>query len=262
MKRLVFASIICAMLLAVAGTSFAAQVLLAVPQAWQHKDTNMWCNVCGAGVIHAWNHATLCNHCGMYCGPGACSMYAMFMARGIPFTNQDNIYDNGKSAQGEVVGNGTLETHGVGMYVGLGGWPPEVQQAFAYAVGIQPYQHGPVANGFPVITAAIVKWYIDNNQPILWIDIGTWPSDQSGIPSGLYYESGHCKIISGYDDNNTPGDLHDDSYRIHDPWPTSGSPYWVAQNLVIDPVDIYLTMGAPIATEKETWGSIKKEFER
>jgi hypothetical protein len=134
-------------------------------------------------------------------------MYAMFMARGIPFTNQDDIYDNGKSAQGEVVGNGTLETHGVGMYVGLGGWPPEVQQAFAYAVGIQPYQHGPVANGFPVITAAIVKWYIDNNQPILWIDIGTWPPDQSGIPSGLYYESGHCKIISGYDDNNTPGDL-------------------------------------------------------
>lgn len=257
-------SILCiiAMLLAISGTVFAAQVLLAVPQAWQHKDTNMWCNVCGAGIAHAANHATQCNHCGMYCGPGACSMYASFKGRLAPFVNQDDIYDNGKSAQGEITGNGTLETHGVGMYAGLGGWPPEIQAAFAYAVGIQPFQHGPVANGMPVLTPPIVKWYLDHNQPILWIDIGSWPNDQSGIPTGLYMESGHCKIIAGYDDNNTPGNFADDSYHIFDPWPTSGSPYWLAQNLVIDPVDIYLAMTQPIAVDAENWGSIKGIFEK
>ena len=70
----------------------------------------MWCNVCGAGIVHAANHATLCPHCGMYCGPAACSMYAGFKGRLAPFVNQDDIYDNGKSAQGEIMGNGTLET--------------------------------------------------------------------------------------------------------------------------------------------------------
>jgi hypothetical protein len=262
MKRLVCTSVICVFLLLLAGTSFATQVTLAIPQAWQHKDTNMWCNVCGAGVIHAWNHATQCNHCGMYCGPGACSMYASFMGRGIPFTNQDDIYDNGKSAQGEILGNGILETDGVGMYVGLGGWPAEVQQAFTYAVGLQPFQHGPVASGFPLITPGIVKWYLDHNLPILWVDIGIWPSDQENIPAQLYYESGHCKIIAGYNDNDTPGNFNDDSYLIFDPWPTSGSPYWVALNLVIDPADIYLATMQPFATERESWGSIKNGFVR
>ncbi len=262
MKRLVFTSIMFAMILAMAATCFAAQVLLAVPQVWQHKDTNMWCNVCGAGVIHVWNDATQCAHCGMYCGPGACSMYARFEGSIAPFIDQDDIYDNGKSCQGETTGNGIIETHGVGMYVGRGGMPAEVQAAFTYAVGIVPFQHGPVADGMPLITPGFVKAYIDNNQPVLWVDMGVWPADQSGVPVELYYESGHCKIISGYDDNNTPGNLADDAYLIFDPWPTSGSPYWVPQNLVIDPLDIYLTITAPIAVESKTWGSIKSEFER
>jgi len=259
-KHWILSFSVLALLVGVAATSFAAQVTLAVPQVWQHKDTNMWCNVCGAGIAHAANHATVCAHCGMYCGPGACSMYAGFQGRPAPFGNQDNIYDNGKSAQGETTGNGTLETHGVGMYVGLGGMPPEVQAAFTYALAVPPFQHGPVANGWPLITPQIVKWYIDHNQPVLWIDIGSWPGDQTGIPSELYYESGHCKIIAGYDDNNTPGNLIDDSYKIFDPWPTSGSPYWLAQNLVIDPVDIYLTLTAPIAAGRQTWGSIKDAY--
>jgi len=260
MKRCVLAFSVLALLVGVAATSFATGVYLAVPQVWQHKDTNMWCNVCGAGIAHAANHATVCAHCGMYCGPGACSMYAGFKGRPAPFGNQDNIYDNGKSAQGEITGNGTLETHGVGMYVGLGGMPAEVQAAFQYALAVPPFQHGPVASGWPLITRQIVKWYIDHNQPILWIDIGSWPSDQTGIPSELYYESGHCKIIAGYNDNDTPGDLNDDTYRIFDPWPTSGSPYCVLQNLVIDPVDIYLTMCAPVAAGRQTWGGIKDAY--
>ena len=260
MKPWILSFVVLALLVGVPATAFAAQVTLAVPQVWQHKDTNMLCVPGAYGNIHPWNHAPNCPHCKMYCGPAAAAMYGAFQGRVAPFINQDNIYDRAKVSQGEIAGNGTIETHGVGMYVGLGGWPPEVQGAFTYAVGIQPFQHGPVASGFPLLTPQIVKAYIDNNQPILWVDVASWPADMDSIPTGLYAESGHCKIISGYNDNGTPGFFGDDTYQIHDPWPTSGSPYWLAQNVVIDPTDIYLTVSGPIATDKPTWGSIKDTF--
>ena len=80
------------------------------------------------------------------------------------------------------------------------------------------------------------------------------------IPADIVNESGHCRIIAGYDDGGTPGNLADDTFYIIDPWPTSGSPYWLAQNLVIDPVDIYLTVSGPVATDSRTWGGIKSMF--
>lgn len=42
MKRCVLAFSVLALLVGVAATSFATEVVLAVPQVWQHKDTNMW----------------------------------------------------------------------------------------------------------------------------------------------------------------------------------------------------------------------------
>jgi hypothetical protein len=249
---------ILALLAGFATTTLAVQVTLAVPQVWQHKDTNMLCTVDGNVNIHPWNHALNCPHCKMYCAPAAASMYGAFEGRVAPFTNQDNIYDFAKVSQGEIAGNGTIETHGVGMFAGAGGWPPEVQGAFTYAVGIQPFQHGPVAGGFPFITGPVIKAYIDNNQPILWVDWMNWPADMDSIPSSL--ESGHCKIIAGYNDNGTPGDIADDLYLIYDPWPTSGSPYWLPPAVVIDPADIYLTVTGPIAAGVSTWGGIKDMF--
>lgn len=260
MKRLILPFTIIALAVSVAATAFGAQVTLAVPQIWQHKDTNMLCTVDGNHNIHPWNHAPNCPHCKMYCAPAAAAMYGAFEGRLAPFTNQDDIYDAAKTSQGEIAGNGTIETHGVGMFAGVGGTPPEVQNAFTYAVGMLPFQHGPVAGGFPMITPLLVEAYIDNNQPVLWVDWGNWPADMDSIPADIINESGHCRIIAGYDDGGTPGNFGDDRFLIVDPWPTSGSPYWLAQGVVIDPVDIYLSVTGPIAAAKPTWGGIKSLF--
>ena len=262
MKRLVFPFAIVTLVLCMATTAFAAQVTLAVPQVWQHKDTNMLCAVDGNVNIHPWNHAPNCPHCKMYCAPAACAMYAAFEGRVAPFTNQDNIYDVAKVSQGEISGDGVIETHGVGMFVGIGGAPPEVQGAFTYAVGMQPFQHGPVAGGFPLITPLIVEAFINNNQPVLWVDVASWPADMDSIPADIINESGHCKIIAGYNDNGTVGNFGDDTFLIIDPWPTSGSPYWLNQALVMDPTDIYLTITGPVAAGKPTWGGIKGLFSK
>jgi hypothetical protein len=157
-------------------------------------------------------------------------------------------------------GNGTIETHGVGMFAGVGGTPAEVQGAFTYAVGIQPFQHGPVASGLPMITPLIIEAYINSNQPVLWVDWGNWPADMDSIPADIANDSGHCKIIAGYNDGGTVGNFADDTFLIVDPWPTSGSPYWLAQQLVVDPADIYLTTSAPVATATQTWSGIKNLF--
>jgi hypothetical protein len=188
-------------------------------------------------------------------------MFALYVGNTAPNTQQDKIYDNSKVMQGEITGNDTLETHGVGMYCGLGGTLPEVQNAFTYGVGVVPFQFGPQGSGFPMLGAALAEDYIDCNLIILWCDVGTWPEDMTDIPEELRYESGHCKIIAGYDDKDTPENLNDDDFYIFDPWPTSGSPYWVKANNVIDPADIYLVTVDPQSdTELGSWGEVKGKY--
>lgn len=240
----------------------AAQKTLAVTQVWQHKDTSMWCNICGAGAIHP-VHSPGCAHCDMYCGPASVAMYAIFSGRTGSFIQQDDIYDNGKCSQGEIMGNGILETHGVGMYAGVASKPPEVQNSFTWAVGTAPFQFGPQGTANPLLTCNTVEMYIDYNQIFIWIDIAGWPSDMD-VPGELYYDSGHCKIIAGYDDNDTPDDCTDDSFYIYDPWPTSGSPYWVAQaNVLNNPNDIFLTTYSPESDqENNSWGSVKSIYRK
>jgi len=46
----------------------------------------------------------------------------------------------------EITGNDTLETHGVGMYCGIGMSAPEIQNAFIYGVGVVPFQFGPLGS--------------------------------------------------------------------------------------------------------------------
>ena len=238
-------------------------MILAITHVWQHKDTKIWCEPAGRGKRHPWKHAVRdnCVHCAMYSAPASCAMCGMFYMRPAPFVLQDYIYDNSKLSDGEILGNGTLETHGLGLYAGINGKPEEIQRAFTYAVGVPPFQHGPQGSGNPMITCEIISWYIDNNQPILWVDIGNWPADQDTIPDELSYNSGHCKVIAGYDNMDTPQDCSDDVYLIHDPWPTSGAPYWMPIDQVVDSTDIYLTVLQPLATKEESWSSIKKKFE-
>ena len=185
-------------------------------------------------------------------------MIGLFQGQTAPFVDIDNIYDNSK-VDGEIMGNGILETRGVGMYADVGTTPPEVQNAFTYAVGIVPFQHGPIGTANPLITYEIIMWYIDHSQPILWVDMTNWPPDQEVLPTETLDNSGHCKVIAGYDDLDTP-DTADDLLLIYDPWPTSGSPYWVAHGQVVDASDIYLTMSQAVGVEDASWGSIKDMY--
>ncbi|MCD6380013.1 hypothetical protein J7M07_06185, partial [bacterium] len=244
MKKMLITVVAVVILMATIVSAQATIKTLAVTQVWQHKDTNMWCNVCGAGVIHP-VHSPGCSHCDMYCAPASIAMYAIFSGRGGNFIQQDYIYDNGKSSQGEILGNGILETHGVGMYAGVASKAPEIQTGFTYSVGMVPYQFGPQGTANPAISCSMVEFYIDHNQIFLWIDIAGWPMDMT-VPGELYYDSGHCKIIAGYDDNDTLEDDTDDLFYIYDPWPTSGSPSWVAQAAVLNnPNDMFLTTYSP-----------------
>ena len=262
-QRTVLIVLVVCLLLLIFGGGRTQETILAITQAWQHKDTKMWCEPEGEGKRHPWKHGVRdhCVHCLMYSAPAACAMYGMFVMRPAPFVLQDYIYDNSKESEGEILGNGSLETHGLGLYAGIGGKPAEIQNAFTYAVGVPPFQHGPLGSGNPVITCEIIRWYIDNNQPILWVDIASWPADQDTIPDELYYNSGHCKIIAGYDDMDTPDDCGDDAYLIHDPWITSDTPYWLPGEQVIDSTDIYLSVLQPLPVAKESWSSIKRIFE-
>jgi hypothetical protein len=252
-----------ALLLVLPVLTSAKIVRLPVPQAWQHKDTNMWCNVCQAGVVHPVNHAAPpgCAHCGCYCAPGAISMYAQYRGRMGVLIQQDNIYDMGKFTLGEIRGNGVLETHGVGMF----DVPPpngpgaEVQTAFTFAVGA-PFQWGLVHLGGVPMTGAFVILCIDDNIPLLWCDHYNWPLDMYPAPDPSDDEiMGHCKIIAGYDDKDTVA-VNDDDYYIYDPWPTSGSPYWQASITVLDNRDVYLADNDPVATEGSTWGAVKNLY--
>ena len=262
MRRLVLPVLAVCLLCAFTMEAFGAQTTLAITQVWQHKDTTMPCALSGvpglpANRAHSWNCATanLCPYCEAYCGPAAASMIGLFQGQAAPFIDIDDIYDNAK-VTGEIMGNGILETRGVGMFAGVGSTPPEVQNAFAYSVGIVAFQHGPAGTPNPLITYEIIRWYIDHNQPILWVDIGNWPPDQTVLPTELQNDSGHCKVIAGYDDLDT-ADWADDLLLIYDPWPTSGSPYWLAHGQVVDIADVYLTMVQAVGVEESSWGAIK-----
>jgi hypothetical protein len=209
---------------------------------------------------HSWDCANLnaCPYCEAYCAPAAAAMIGIFQGQPSPYIDIDNIYDNSK-VQGEIMGNGILETRGVGMYAGVGGTPPEVQNAFIYSVGIAPFQHGPLGTANPLMTYEIVTWFIDHNQPILWVDIGNWPPDQEVLPEELENDSGHCKVICGYDDLDT-ADWADDLLLIYDPWPASGSPYWLGHSQVVDLNDVYLTMIQSVGVSVESWSSIKSMY--
>ena len=266
MRRLLSIVVAACLLCAFTSGAYSAQTTLAITQVWQHKDTTMPCALSSvpqlpAGKVHDWNCATAntCPYCSGYCAPAAASMVGLFVGQVAPFVDIDNIYDNAK-VDGEIMGNGILETRGVGMYAGVGSTPIEIQNAFTYASGIVPFQHGPLGTPNPLITYEIIKWYIDNNHLTLWVDIGSWPADQGVLPSETLTDSGHCKIIAGYDDLDTP-DLADDLLLIYDPWPTSGSTYWLAHGLVVDANDVYLSTNQAFANEEATWGQIKNMFE-
>ncbi len=260
MRHLLIFSVAAVILVVLSAQVSAVQNTLAITQVWQHKDTNMNCVPGGSAVPHAWNDATICMHCGTYCAPASCAMYAIFTGRIAPFINQDDIYDNAKLMGGEILKNGILETHGLGMYPGLGGKPPEIQTAFTYAVGIAPFQFGPQGTTNPLLDCSDVIWCIKTGIPILWIDMCQWPADQTTLPDEIIYDSGHCKIIAGYDDKDTP-DCSDDDYLIYDPWPNSGSSYWLPQNQVIDVTDVYLSTTSVYGAEATSWGVIKTLFD-
>lgn len=266
MRRLLSVVVAACLLCAFTGGAYSAQTTLAITQVWQHKDTPMGCALSSvpglpANKAHSWNCATAntCPYCAAYCAPAAASMIGTYMGQAAPFVDIDNIYDNAKVV-GEIMGNGILETRGVGMYAGVGSTPPEVQNAFTYAAGIVPFQHGPLGTPNPLITYEIIRWYIDNNHPVLWVDIGSWPADQGVLPGEMLTDSGHCKVIAGYDDLDT-ADLSDDLLLIFDPWPTSGSSYWLAHGQVVDANDVFLSTTQAFANEEATWGQIKNMFD-
>jgi hypothetical protein len=200
-------------------------------------------------------------------------MIANYRLRGLPFVLQDWIYDNGKSANGEVLGSGSIETHGVGMFHGVGFWPPEVQTAMIWALGGPINQHDWFTMPLKPMTYPLFLGYMSTGTPILWLDNGGWPANQSTSYPPLSYraDQGHAKVIGGHDDNNTPLDPTDDLCLIFDPWPeythkgilpfncTQSSPgvwdpYWQPLNDVnfADVNDVYLADQFPAIPEFTT----------
>ena len=200
---------------------------------YQHKDTVMPCVAippCAPGV-HAWNDTSGpdtiygngddCPHCSCYCAPASIAMISTVYGMAVPFIDQDQIYDNGKLVPPEITGSGVIETHGVGMYDGTGGTPIEVQGAMIWSLmGMGILQHDLSITMNP-LTPAQLQTYISSWQPVLWLDHGGWPSNQSSAypPSDARNEQGHAKVIGGYDDNGTANTTSDDLCLIFDPWP-------------------------------------------
>jgi hypothetical protein len=241
-----------------------ATTTLAITQVWQHKNTTMSCTATGGtNTIHATDHAVNPPpggpHCGYYCAPASISMYALYRGKTGILTQQDQIYDNGKFTQGEAPGDGIIQTHGFGMFSapvgGVGG--PEVQAAFAWSVGT-PVEWGTLY-GLP-LTGKDVIALIVQNKPILWADHGGYPAEVNPpLPQEWIDVNGHAKIIAGYDDKGTAA-YSDDEYLIYDPWPTSGSPYWLAQSSVLDTKDLYITDGTVIPTNRSSVGELKSKY--
>lgn len=236
----------------------------------QHKDSNMLCTAVPAcnppNAPHPWNdssgpdftYGTVddCPHCSCYCAPACISMIAVYRGRVGNFIVQDNIYDCGKSTLGETFKNGQIETHGVGMFDGTGGWPTEVQTAFQWSLGCAYIEH----NSTNPLTIFLLAQYIAQGYPVLWLDRDGWPTNQSASYPSLTYKAdmGHAKVIAGWDDSGTLVDTSDDKCLIFDPWPeyndtgilpinaTQGpggtfDPYWLPLDDVLnDTSDIFL----------------------
>jgi len=255
--------------------SMSVTVIPGVPLVNQFYDTPMPCLACGPGGLpqgpHVWNDAKGpdkvygtpddCPHCSAYCAPASISMIAIYRGFGPPFILQDNIYDNGKVANGEIPANAILETHGFGMFQGTGGWPPEVQNAMTWAVGPILQHDWVIPNPNGPMTAALLQQYIGGLTPVLWLDVGGFPASQSPTnpPPAYRMDQGHAKVIVGYDDNGSVGSTSDDLCLINDPWPEyndlgilpanctpgplgSWDPYWQPLNDInlTDIADIYL----------------------
>jgi len=238
---------------------------------WQHKDSNMICLPDGPfclppNAAHVWNDAKGadgiygtaddCPHCSCYCAPACISMIAAYRGMAGNFIVQDNIYDCGKSTLGEINKNGAIETHGVGMFDGTGGWPTEVQTAFQWSLGCAYIEH----NSTNPLTIFLLAQYIAQGYPVLWLDRDGWPTNQSASYPSLTYKAdmGHAKVIAGWDDSGTLVDTSDDNCLIFDPWPeyvdasilpvnaTQGpggtfDPYWLPLDDVLnDTNDIFL----------------------
>lgn len=201
---------------------------------YQYKNSQMVCTA-GSPCIgsspdppHEWYHAAGddgvfgtaddCPHCSAYSAPASIAMFATALSRGGRFTQQDAIYDNGKSVPPEITDDNVIQTHGVGMFDGTGGQPREVQGAMAWAMGTQITltEH----NSSDPLTAPLLKQYITTGRPVLWIDHGGWPVNQSVLyPSAANKDlQGHVKVIAGYDDKGSAG-TGDDLCLIYDPWP-------------------------------------------
>lgn len=245
---------------------------------YQHKDTAMLCTAvppCAPGP-HLWNDASGPDltygtpddepHCSAYCAPAAIAMISKAYGVAPPFSNTDDIYDGGKIWGELATGDGIISTHGVGMYDGQGVFPPEVQGAFIFAlapVGIGFIQHDWIIPN--PLTAAQLETYILNSTPVLWLDHGGFPANQSSTYPDDQVNEGHAKVIAGYNDSST-ADTSDDIVLIYDPWPeyndkfilpvnaTKGpggtfDPYWIPLNDVnlSDITDIFLvpSIGIP-----------------
>jgi len=214
-----------------------------------------------------------CPHCSAYCAPACIAMISTYRGLGAPANLQDVIYDNGKSVPPEITGNGTIETHGVGMFHGAGGWPAEVQTAMTWALG--PITQHDWAGGNPKgpMTYPLLLGYMSMGNPILWLDNGGWPVNQSISypPLSNRVDQGHAKVIGGHDDNGTQADPTDDLLLIFDPWPEysdigilpancsqgpggTWDPYWQPLNDVnfSDPNDVYLVDMFPAIPEFST----------
>jgi len=254
---------------------------------YQHRDTNMPCvanppdNPVGP---HLWNHASGpdliygtgddCPHCSAYCAPASIAMIATYRIGVMPFTLQDQIYDNGKQVLPELPGDGIIQTHGEGMFDGTGVRPFEVQMSMTWALGVPITQHDWVGgNPKGPMTPGLLQGYIGGQTPVLWLDHGGWPQNQSAMypPTTNRTDQGHAKVIGGYDDNNTPADTTDDLCLIYDPWPEyfqksflpvnctpgpgpSWDPYWQPLNDInlTDAQDIYLVDTFPVIPEFTT----------
>ncbi|MCX7014833.1 MAG: hypothetical protein NTW86_20170 [Candidatus Sumerlaeota bacterium] len=186
-----------------------------------------------------------CLHCSYYCAPASILMLATF--EGVLGLSQDKIYDNAKSIGGgvvEVVGDGIIQTHGVGLWDGgaANAVPLEVDAGLTFA-GLLFIRFDSGAPEAPM-AAPILQAAIGANHPVGWCDHPSafpppagqqgWPMDMFNPPIGTTQQAegvGHMKVIAGYDDNGTPGNLADDRYYVYDPWPNAAAtrlanPYW------------------------------------
>jgi hypothetical protein len=255
-------------------------VIISMQLLYQHKDTSsIPCNAmppqfppcpifgahgeyCVPGPTGSYGDNDDCVHCSAYCAPASIAMVSSAYGKIGNLIKQDYIYDNGKSTSPEVKGNGSHETHGVGMFDGSGGKLKEVQTALDYALdGITHHQH----DSADPIDWIILKDYINMNCLVLWLDHGGWPANQSELwpPAENQQDQGHAKVIAGYDDKDTV-DPADDLCLIYDPWPyynhkqglpanalkgpgDTFDPYWLPQSDVLnDPNDIFLVPTDPI----------------